>query len=98
PRAPPPFPYTTLFRSSTGGFTDCLLQRGARSVVAVDVGYGQLDPRLRGDPRVVVVERTNARHLAAEALPGPIDLVTIDVSFISRSEEHTSELQSLTNL
>jgi len=69
--------------ASTGGFTDCLLQRGACSVVAVDVGYGQLDPRLRGDPRVVVVERTNARHLAAEALPGAIDLVTIDVSFIS---------------
>jgi len=51
--------------------------------VAVDVGYGQLDSRLRADPRVVVVERTNARHLAAEALPGAVDLVTIDVSFIS---------------
>ena len=69
--------------ASTGGFTDCLLQRGARSVVAVDVGYGQLDAKLRSDPRVVVVERTNARELAAEALPAPIDLVTIDVSFIS---------------
>jgi 23S rRNA (cytidine1920-2'-O)/16S rRNA (cytidine1409-2'-O)-methyltransferase len=69
--------------ASTGGFTDCLLQRGARSVVAVDVGYGQLDTRLRGDPRVVVVERTNARLLTSEAVPGPIDLVTVDVSFIS---------------
>ena len=69
--------------ASTGGFTDCLLQRGARSVVAVDVGYGQLDARLRGDPRVLVQERTNARWLAADAVPGPIDLVTVDVSFIS---------------
>jgi 23S rRNA (cytidine1920-2'-O)/16S rRNA (cytidine1409-2'-O)-methyltransferase len=69
--------------ASTGGFTDCLLQRGARSVVAVDVGYGQLDARLRGDPRVHVRERTNARHLEPEALPGPVSLVTADVSFIS---------------
>lgn len=65
----------------TGGFTDCLLQRGARRVVAIDVGYGQLDWRLRRDSRVVVVERTNARYL--HELPCPIDLVTIDVSFIS---------------
>ena len=69
--------------ASTGGFTDCLLRAGARRVVAVDVGYGQLDVRLRGDPRVLVLERTNARHLEASAVPGPIDLVTIDVSFIS---------------
>jgi 23S rRNA (cytidine1920-2'-O)/16S rRNA (cytidine1409-2'-O)-methyltransferase len=69
--------------ASTGGFTDCLLQAGARRVVAVDVGYGQLDPRLRADPRVVVLERTNARHLSAAHLPGPVDLVTVDVSFIS---------------
>ena len=69
--------------ASTGGFTDCLLQRGARSVVAVDVGYWQLDSRLRRDPRVVLMERTNARHLRADAVPGPIDLVTVDVSFIS---------------
>jgi 23S rRNA (cytidine1920-2'-O)/16S rRNA (cytidine1409-2'-O)-methyltransferase len=69
--------------ASTGGFTDCLLHAGARRVVAVDVGYGQLDARLRGDPRVLVLERTNARHLEASAVPGPIDLVTIDVSFIS---------------
>ncbi|MEE8278153.1 MAG: TlyA family RNA methyltransferase [Thermoanaerobaculia bacterium] len=68
---------------STGGFTDCLLQRGARRVYAVDVGYGQLDHRLRQDRRVVVMERTNARHLAPEAIPEPCDLVTVDVSFIS---------------
>ena len=69
--------------ASTGGFTDCLLQRGAASVVAVDVGYGQLDARLRDDPRVHVRERTNARHLEPDALPGPVSLVTVDVSFIS---------------
>jgi 23S rRNA (cytidine1920-2'-O)/16S rRNA (cytidine1409-2'-O)-methyltransferase len=69
--------------ASTGGFTDCLLQRGARSVVAVDVGYGQLDARLRADPRVHVRDRTNARHLEPEALPEPVSLVTADVSFIS---------------
>ncbi len=67
--------------ASTGGFTDCLLQRGARRVYAVDVGYGQLDWRLRNDPRVVVLERTNVRHLTA--LPEAADLATIDVSFIS---------------
>lgn len=67
--------------ASTGGFTDCLLQAGAARVYAVDVGYGILDARIRGDPRVVVMERTNARYL--EALPEPIDLVTADVSFIS---------------
>jgi 23S rRNA (cytidine1920-2'-O)/16S rRNA (cytidine1409-2'-O)-methyltransferase len=71
--------------ASTGGFVDCLLQHGAAAVVAVDVGYGQLDARLRDDPRVHVLERTNARHLARADLPdtGPIGLVTIDVSFIS---------------
>ena len=69
--------------ASTGGFTDCLLRAGAGRVVAVDVGYGQLDARLRGDPRVTVLERTNARYLEASCVPGPIDLVTIDVSFIS---------------
>jgi 23S rRNA (cytidine1920-2'-O)/16S rRNA (cytidine1409-2'-O)-methyltransferase len=67
--------------ASTGGFTDCLLQRGASRVYAIDVGYGQLDWRLRNDDRVVVVERTNARYL--ESLPEPVDLVTADVSFIS---------------
>jgi 23S rRNA (cytidine1920-2'-O)/16S rRNA (cytidine1409-2'-O)-methyltransferase len=69
--------------ASTGGFTDCLLQAGAREVVAVDVGYGQLDPRLRRDPRVRVLERTNARSLEASALGGPIDLATLDLAFIS---------------
>jgi 23S rRNA (cytidine1920-2'-O)/16S rRNA (cytidine1409-2'-O)-methyltransferase len=69
--------------ASTGGFTDCLLQRGAARVYAVDVGYGQLDQRLRQDPRVVVMDRINARHLAADALPEPCDLIVVDVSFIS---------------
>jgi 23S rRNA (cytidine1920-2'-O)/16S rRNA (cytidine1409-2'-O)-methyltransferase len=67
--------------ASTGGFTDCLLQAGAARVVAIDVGYGQLHPRLRGDPRVTVLERTNARDL--RELPFAPDLVTCDVSFIS---------------
>jgi 23S rRNA (cytidine1920-2'-O)/16S rRNA (cytidine1409-2'-O)-methyltransferase len=67
--------------ASTGGFSDCLLQAGAVRIYAVDVGYGQLDLRLREDPRVVVMERVNARYL--EELPEPVDLVTIDVSFIS---------------
>ena len=67
--------------ASTGGFTDCLLQRGATRVYAIDVGYGQLAWKIRNDPRVVVMDRINIRHL--EALPEPIDLVTIDVSFIS---------------
>jgi 23S rRNA (cytidine1920-2'-O)/16S rRNA (cytidine1409-2'-O)-methyltransferase len=69
--------------ASTGGFTDCLLQAGARSVVAVDVGYGQLDTRLRGDPRVTPLERTNARHLEPSSVPPDLELVTVDVSFIS---------------
>ncbi|MGE5233815.1 MAG: TlyA family RNA methyltransferase [Acidobacteriota bacterium] len=69
--------------ASTGGFTDCLLQRGAARVYAIDVGYGQLDSRLRGDPRVVVMERLNARNLAADALPERCDLAVVDVSFIS---------------
>ncbi len=69
--------------ASTGGFTDCLLQRGAAKVYAVDVGYGQLAMKLRQDPRVVVIERTNIRHIAKELLPEPFDLVVIDVSFIS---------------
>lgn len=69
--------------ASTGGFTDCLLQRGAREVVALDVGHGQLDYSLRRDPRVVVMERVNARHLGPDDLEGTFDLVTLDVSFIS---------------
>jgi len=69
--------------ASTGGFTDVLLRRGAESVVALDVGHGQLDWRLRNDPRVLVRERVNARTLSAADVPHPVDLVTIDVSFIS---------------
>ena len=69
--------------ASTGGFTDVLLQRGAARVVALDVGHGQLDWRLRNDPRVVVIEHFNARHLTPADLPGPVDIVTVDVSFIS---------------
>jgi 23S rRNA (cytidine1920-2'-O)/16S rRNA (cytidine1409-2'-O)-methyltransferase len=69
--------------ASTGGFTDCLLQRGAQRVYAVDVGYGQLDWRIRQDPRVVVLDRQNIRYLATSAVPDPIDVAVIDVSFIS---------------
>jgi 23S rRNA (cytidine1920-2'-O)/16S rRNA (cytidine1409-2'-O)-methyltransferase len=69
--------------ASTGGFTDVLLRRGAQRVYAVDVGYGQLDARLRGDGRVVVLERTNARHLTAEQVPEAVGLVVCDASFIS---------------
>jgi 23S rRNA (cytidine1920-2'-O)/16S rRNA (cytidine1409-2'-O)-methyltransferase len=69
--------------ASTGGFTDCLLQRGAAIVIAVDVGYGQLDWRLRRDSRVLVMERLNARHLGESHLPFRPELITVDVSFIS---------------
>lgn len=69
--------------SSTGGFTDCMLQRGAEKVYAVDSGYNQLDWRLRSDPRVVCMERTNVRYLTAEQIPEPLDFGTVDVSFIS---------------
>lgn len=71
--------------ASTGGFTDCLLQRGAAEVVAVDVGHGQLHERLRTDPRVHVLDRTNVRHLAASDLPSsrPAGLIAADLSFIS---------------
>jgi 23S rRNA (cytidine1920-2'-O)/16S rRNA (cytidine1409-2'-O)-methyltransferase len=71
--------------ASTGGFTDCLLQHGAAHVIALDVGYGQLDLGLRGDARVRVIERVNARELSAEHVPPepPVELVVVDVSFIS---------------
>jgi 23S rRNA (cytidine1920-2'-O)/16S rRNA (cytidine1409-2'-O)-methyltransferase len=69
--------------ASTGGFTDCLLQRGAMHVVALDVAYGELSWRLREDPRVTVIERTNARELTADDLPYRPELIAIDVSFIS---------------
>ena len=68
--------------ASTGGFTHVLCERGARRVYAVDVGYGQLDARLRNDPRVTVLERTNARYLSREQVPEPVDLVVCDASFI----------------
>jgi 23S rRNA (cytidine1920-2'-O)/16S rRNA (cytidine1409-2'-O)-methyltransferase len=69
--------------ASTGGFTDCLLRRGAARVHAVDVGHGQLDVNLRNDARVVVMEKTNIRSLSPEAIPGGVDLAVIDTSFIS---------------
>ena len=69
--------------ASTGGFTDCLLQQGASKVFAIDVGYGQLDWKIRSDPRVVVMERTNVRHVTPEQLGEPLDLSVVDVSFIS---------------
>ena len=69
--------------ASTGGFTDCLLQNGAEHVYTVDVGYGQLAWKLRENPKVTVIERTNIRHMNVDKLPSPVDLATIDVSFIS---------------
>lgn len=69
--------------ASTGGFTDCMLQNGAQKVYAVDVGYNQLDWRLRSDPRVVCMERTNARYLTPEQIPDALDFASVDVSFIS---------------
>ena len=69
--------------ASTGGFTDCVLTHGAKQVYAVDVGYGQLHWKLRNDPRVLVLEKTNIRYLNVSDLPGPADFATIDVSFIS---------------
>ena len=69
--------------ASTGGFTDCMLQNGAKKVYAVDVGYGQLDWKLRSDARVVCMERTNARYLTHEQLPDELDFASVDVSFIS---------------
>ncbi|MEM5779776.1 MAG: TlyA family RNA methyltransferase, partial [Lawsonibacter sp.] len=69
--------------ASTGGFTDCMLQNGAEKVYAVDVGYNQLDWRLRTHPKVVCMERTNARYLTGEQIPEPLDFFSVDVSFIS---------------
>ena len=69
--------------ASTGGFTDALLQRGAAEVIAVDVGYGQLHERLRADPRVVNLERTNVRALTPDAIGGPVEVVVADLSFVS---------------
>ena len=69
--------------ASTGGFTDCMLQSGAKKVYAVDVGYGQLDWRLRNDPRVIVMERTNIRYMENDSIEDRLDFISIDVSFIS---------------
>ena len=82
--------------ASTGGFTDCLLQRGAARVIAVDVGYGQLHPRIRGDPRVTVKERVNARVLTRGDVPFDVALVVVDVSFISLALVLPSALGFLT--
>jgi 23S rRNA (cytidine1920-2'-O)/16S rRNA (cytidine1409-2'-O)-methyltransferase len=81
--------------ASTGGFTDCLLQRGAERVIAVDVGYGQLDWTLRNDPRVEVMERVNARNLNPDDLPYRSDLATVDVSFISLTKVLPATANSL---
>ncbi|MGE4168284.1 MAG: TlyA family RNA methyltransferase [Candidatus Babeliales bacterium] len=78
---------------STGGFTDCLLQHGAQKVYGIDVGYGQVHEKIRQDERVVVMERTNLRHL--EALPEPVDLVTLDLSFISVLKVMDTVVQNL---
>ena len=81
--------------ASTGGFTDCLLQHGAKKVYAVDVGRGQLDPKLRNDPRVVSYEKTDARILSREHIPEDVDLITVDVSFISVTKVLPSVLKFL---
>jgi 23S rRNA (cytidine1920-2'-O)/16S rRNA (cytidine1409-2'-O)-methyltransferase len=72
--------------ASTGGFTDCLLQHGAASVLAVDTGYGQIDARLRADPRVRLLEKTNARYLEPQQVPEPVEIMAMDVSFISATQ------------
>lgn len=82
--------------ASTGGFTDCLLQRGAARVYAVDVGYGQMAWRIRQDPRVVVIERQNIRHLPDGLIPEPMQMAVIDVSFISLTLVLPSVLRLLT--
>jgi 23S rRNA (cytidine1920-2'-O)/16S rRNA (cytidine1409-2'-O)-methyltransferase len=81
--------------ASTGGFTDCLLQHGAGKVYAVDVGYGQMAWKLRQDPRVVVLERVNIRHIDPGLVPEPVDIVVIDVSFISLEKVVPSILRFL---
>jgi len=83
--------------ASTGGFTDCLLQHGARKVYAVDVGYGQLDWKLRNDKRVILLEKTNIRYLRRDRIPDEIDLITVDVSFISLLKVIPRALEFLTS-
>lgn len=80
---------------STGGFTDCVLQEKARRVYAVDVGYGQIDWKLRQDPRVLLLEKTNIRYLQKERVPEPVDLILIDVSFISLTQVLQKSLEFL---
>jgi 23S rRNA (cytidine1920-2'-O)/16S rRNA (cytidine1409-2'-O)-methyltransferase len=72
--------------ASTGGFTDCMLQHGAASVLAVDTGYGQIDARLRSDPRVRLLEKTNARYLEPQQVTEPVEFISMDVSFISATQ------------
>lgn len=81
--------------ASTGGFTDCLLQHGVKKVYAIDVGYGQIALKLRGDPRVVMMERTNIRHLEQSVVKDKVDLITIDVSFISLAKVLPKALEFL---
>ncbi len=81
--------------ASTGGFTDCLLQEGARRVYAVDVGYGQIAWKLRNDPRVVLFERSNIRHFQGVGVEAPVDIATIDTSFISLRHVVPSTLRFL---
>jgi 23S rRNA (cytidine1920-2'-O)/16S rRNA (cytidine1409-2'-O)-methyltransferase len=83
--------------ASTGGFTDCLLQNGARKVFAVDVGHGQLAWKIRDDPRVITLEKTNARRLTEAEIPEPIEICVIDVSFISLTLILPSAFQLLTS-
>ena len=80
--------------ASTGGFSDCMLQHGARRVIAVDTGYGQMEFRLRGDPRLRLLEKTNARYLTRDQIGAPIDFVAIDVSFISATLVLPAVIQS----
>jgi 23S rRNA (cytidine1920-2'-O)/16S rRNA (cytidine1409-2'-O)-methyltransferase len=81
--------------ASTGGFTDCLLQHGCKKVYAVDVGYGQMAWKIRQDPRVVTIERVNIRQIGPSLIPEPVDIVVIDVSFISLEKVIPSVLQFL---
>jgi len=83
--------------ASTGGFTDCLLQRGASKVYAMDVGYGQLAWKIRQDPRVVVMERKNVRGLQAEDIPEPVGIIVVDVSFISLEKVLPPLIQTFSN-
>ena len=80
--------------ASTGGFTDCMLQHGAKSVLAVDTGYGQIDARFRDDPRVRLLEKTNARYLEPAQVPEPVEFISMDVSFISATQVLPAVLES----